>query len=408
MATGLMTGDGATTFTVSFAAFVTGGYCSNPPCAFLGDYMGIAAAPDAFHPVWCRSFDEPTSSAAQHQAAWSSSIPAPPLSTPTATASRTSSSPTATPTPTPFSISGRLTYYSNAAAVGGATVQLTGAVPGSTQSDSTGRFMLNSLRAGDWQIQPQKVADAGSGISALDASYILQAVVNLRTLSAEQSLACDVSGNGSISAYDASLILQYKVGLLATFPVADNCKSDWVFIPQPAFVDHQVQTQPLMSTGSCQKGAIAYQPLSGVATNQDFKAVLFGDCTGNWQPSSSFSGRGAAFGVLPATVRVGPMAQRHGRVRVPLYVQASNGFLTVDVDLQYDPTQLIARGVRRVGAARQALVATNTTQLGHVRIALAGATRLEAGAVLVIEFNAAEPRVHSDAVQLTSVAVGEN
>jgi len=241
-----------------FAAFVTGAYCTNPPCAFLGDYMGIAAAPGAFHPVWCRSFDEPASSAAQHQTAWSSSIPAPAAGTPTATATRTSSLPTATPTPTPFSISGRLTYYSNGDPVGDATVQLTGAVPGSTSSDATGRFTVGNLSAGNWQIVPQKVGDLRSGISTLDASYILQAIVNQRTLTADQSLACDVSGNGTISAFDASLILQFKVGLISRLPVADTCMSDWVFIPQPATVDHQVQTQPLMSTGNCQPGAIAY------------------------------------------------------------------------------------------------------------------------------------------------------
>jgi hypothetical protein len=59
---------------LSFAAQTTEDRCSSPPCFFLGDYMGIAASADGAHPVWCRSFDEPSSTAAEHQTAWSSAI----------------------------------------------------------------------------------------------------------------------------------------------------------------------------------------------------------------------------------------------------------------------------------------------------------------------------------------------
>jgi len=141
--------------------------------------------------------------------------------------------------------------------------------------------------------------------------------------------------------------------------------------------------------------------------NQDFRAILFGDCTGNWQPSG-FSGRGAALGAPPAAVHVGPLVQRHGRVRVPLYVEAPNGFLTMDAELHYDPTQLIGRGVHRVGAARGALIATNIREPGRVRIALAGATRLAAGAVLVLEFDTRQPHVNTKTIQLTSATVAEH
>jgi hypothetical protein len=32
-------------------------------------------------------------------------------------------------------------------------------------------------------------------------------------------------------------------------------------------------------------GRIAFDPLVGFAADQDFIAVLFGDCTGNWMPA---------------------------------------------------------------------------------------------------------------------------
>ena len=57
-----------------FAAQVTGNYCTNPPCYFLGDYMGIAASPQAVHPVWSRAFQDPGAPSARNESTWSSRI----------------------------------------------------------------------------------------------------------------------------------------------------------------------------------------------------------------------------------------------------------------------------------------------------------------------------------------------
>lgn len=56
-------------------------------------------------------------------------------------------------------------------------------------------------------------------IQAYDASLVLKHAVSLITLNADQQVVADVSGNDAISAYDASLILQYVVGMDAYFPV---------------------------------------------------------------------------------------------------------------------------------------------------------------------------------------------
>jgi hypothetical protein len=40
---------------------------------FLGDYMGVAASAHAIHPVWCRSFQPPTSEQ-YHQTTWSATV----------------------------------------------------------------------------------------------------------------------------------------------------------------------------------------------------------------------------------------------------------------------------------------------------------------------------------------------
>ncbi len=62
-------------------------------------------------------------------------------------------------------------------------------------------------------------------VQAFDASLILKYVVNPHgsdSLNAIQQQVADVSGNAGITAYDASLILQYSVGLISVFPVELN------------------------------------------------------------------------------------------------------------------------------------------------------------------------------------------
>ncbi len=60
-------------------------------------------------------------------------------------------------------------------------------------------------------------------VSALDASDILQHATGVNLLEGIGAINADVSGNGSISPLDASLILQYVVGLINCFPADANC-----------------------------------------------------------------------------------------------------------------------------------------------------------------------------------------
>lgn len=92
------------------------------------------------------------------------------------------------------------------------------------------------------------------------------------------------TGNGTITALDASLILQQRVGLISSFPVAQTCGSDWVFVPVPEAASNQQTVPPEMRANSCQMGAILFTPLAAQADGQDFLGVRFGDCNGSWQP----------------------------------------------------------------------------------------------------------------------------
>ncbi|MBM3239033.1 T9SS type A sorting domain-containing protein [Candidatus Poribacteria bacterium] len=64
---------------------------------------------------------------------------------------------------------------------------------------------------------PGDVSGNGS-VTAYDASLVLQYVVGLRELSDEDIDIADVTGDGHVTALDAALILQYTVGLITQFP----------------------------------------------------------------------------------------------------------------------------------------------------------------------------------------------
>ncbi len=245
--------------------------------------------------------------------------------------------------------------------------------------------------------------EAGQAIGALDAVYVLQAVVGQRTLSPEQEIACDVSGNGTLSVLDAALILQYAVGTTTTFPVAQACGSDWAFFPAAAPVPNQLLLQPQVSAQSCQAGAIGFRPLAAPADSQDFSAALFGDCTGHWQPVSSGADLG---GAVPARVggRVGHLQRtRDDQLRLPLYVESGASFNALEAQLLYDPTQLTALGVRLLSKAHNAVMRSEINVPGIIRIALASATPIHSSsrAVMAIQFRGLG-RISSNAPVLVS------
>lgn len=200
-----------------------------------------------------------------------------PIPTPTPTG-------TATPTPTfgSFGVTGQIIYYSSALPVRDVSVPLDGPVPAASMTDASGSYGFSHIGGRTWQITPHKSGGVDGALSSLDAIYAIQFTLGLRTFTAEQRLAADVSGNGSITGFDAILILRRALGLIPRFPVAETCGSDWVFVPVPDGT--QMVTQPQIQTGSCQPGAISLDPLSAQANGQDFEGIVFGDCTGNWNP----------------------------------------------------------------------------------------------------------------------------
>ncbi|MBX3026174.1 hypothetical protein KF840_14795 [bacterium] len=285
---------------------------------------------------------------------------------PTATPTGTPATPTPTATAaTPAPLSGRVRYYRGDHPVAGVTI-------GGATSDATGAFSLIGAVGTTLSLAPARSGGLGGAISALDAAYALQAAAGLRTLDADQRRACDASGNGTVTALDAAHILQQVVGMVAHLPVAQRCGSDFAFVPVPAAAPNQQVTQPASSDAACQPGAVAFAPLAAPAVGQDFRAIAFGDCTGNWQPpvGALRAARGSG------AVRIGPPAAARPReLRLPIAI-ADPGARAAEVVLGYDPARLRFIRLRLIGAPGGAMVRANAGQPGRLRIAAASAATL--------------------------------
>lgn len=159
-------------------------------------------------------------------------------------------------------------------------------------SDTQGEYVALPP-AGPYTAEPTRIGGDNGAVTAFDAAQVLRAVTGLRTFDGDEALACDVSGNGTITAFDAARILQIIVGIIPRLPAADLCGSDWLFVPVPAVAPNQTVVPPLLN-GTCGRGSISFTPLEGTAVGQDFKAILLGDCSGNWQPPATPTPPGGA------------------------------------------------------------------------------------------------------------------
>ncbi len=308
-------------------------------------------------------------------------------------------------------VSGGIYYAGSGMPVPGVTLDINptpaggAALPQPPQTDANGQFTFSAAAGGNCTFHTQMTAGAGSAITPGDAAVVLNAVVNGPTMSAAQKMACDVSGDGTLTPLDAVLILNYVTGNITNFPAGTACNSDWAFFPVPTPTSNQVLIQPQLWSPACQLGGIGYQPLSATATGQDFSAVLFGDCNLNWQPSGTGSTALRVSAQRAARAGFGH-ARRHGeRLQIPLHVQAAGAFHALTARVQYDPAVLTFHKVRLIGAARGALVVTNPRVPGHLAIALASPGPLPSGTELGLEFVARSARRAAPALRVLQVTV---
>lgn len=197
-----------------------------------------------------------------------------PTFTPTATR-------TPSPTPTvPPAIAGEVRYYGGAMEpVADVQVNLSGTQSASQTTLADGLYDFGNRASANFGVVPSKTGDTDGTITAYDAALALRAANGLDSFDDEQQLACDVNHDGVITEADVTLLLQYRVGSVAELPVVEHC-GDWAFVPTGV----GPEVVPPLTTGvTCETGRRQYTPLNARRVDEDYLAVIFGDCSGNWQ-----------------------------------------------------------------------------------------------------------------------------
>ncbi|UCE17164.1 MAG: thrombospondin type 3 repeat-containing protein [Gemmatimonadota bacterium] len=131
-------------------------------------------------------------------------------------------------------------------------------------TDISGDYVFYHLygSTGEYCLTPSKDGDIGyQTVTSYDATFILRSIVGAVTLDSCQLAAADVTGDGEVSAFDASVLLKYVVTQNSPAPlIPQNKIGTWLFFP------------PLRCTVSIKDDVM----------DQDFYAVLVGDVTRNW------------------------------------------------------------------------------------------------------------------------------
>jgi hypothetical protein len=288
-------------------------------------------------------------------------------------------------------------------------------------TDVNGAYSIGNL-SGHVQLAPlakygsPRASDHNGAISSLDASLISRTVVGSASMSPDQRLAGDVTGNGTISGLDASEVARFAVGLVDHFDVGTATGSDWKFLRCDAYA--------YPGNPGCGAALYDYNPITGPVSGQNFYAVLYGEVTGNWQPAGAFAAAATtrvsssleeqvavkADRIAAEKFRLNPPVQivrNAGEAPAALTLTGSNaplkagetrqytinlsnadGILALDLAFRYDPAQITVVGVSATGIGSALNVAHGDLNGSHLVSAYGVLPLSGSGSVLTVTIQA--------------------
>lgn len=196
-----------------------------------------------------------------------------PSATPTATANPATATPTSLPNRYPFAGSVRSL---GGAALPGVIMTLSGALEDGMSTGGAGDYVFRDLPSGGYRVGARLQGVAAGVLTSADVQAALQASVGLPAPNGWRGTACDVTGNGRITALDAARLLRRVNGNAARFPVAVACDSDWLLAPAAGVAGG---VAPLISSGQCTPGSITAANLAAPIAAADWVGTAFGDCS---------------------------------------------------------------------------------------------------------------------------------
>jgi hypothetical protein len=231
-------------------------------------------------------------------------------------------------------------------------------VPAPAITDTDGDYSMSGFGPGPYTIAAAKTPkQCGplfiNGITSQDATVISQYIVGLRSMSADQIEAAQVSGLGFVNSLDATLVSRFTVcianpGSLAGF---------WKF--KPLFAPGPVDT------------------INGGVYN--YNALLMGDVTGDWLPTGPLRPTAPENAMTAVRASVPNDGAATGSiVNVPLRIDNLNGeqVESYQFSIRYDPTVVEPTDVAAsiVGTVGEGLnVVHNVPEPGILMVAVYGA-----------------------------------
>ena len=271
-----------------------------------------------------------------------------------------------------FDISGNIAYYSSHFAVPDVDVSLDGH---STVTGNSGDYLFDAIDCGDYTLRPDKPDSAVQAINPFDAALILMAKVGLVSLTPYQMVAADVTGNGSVTAFDASYILRYFVGNISHFPVGKY----WTFIPAGFPIDQ--------NNWSTAPDSIRYAPLEASQFDQDFYAIVYGDVSGDWAGQATAFKPKLAKGESRPQIILQALRKEQGGIDVlPISVSYAQDIVSLGFSCEYQPEQLRFLGAN-VTSQASPLFAAHARD-GRIKLGLASTQPMnESGPLIELRFN---------------------
>lgn len=251
-------------------------------------------------------------------------------------------------------------------------------------TNSNGIYSLTGFGMGNYTMVPSRAPFSapnthGSSISTYDAALVARAAVGLVTLNPVQTSVAKVSGDPSVSSFDASKIARWAVNIADT-----GFSGDWRF-----------------------QASSNFHTFVSNITNEDYLGYLMGEVSGNWCDPGATTlpcNANGTTGVAPRGVN-GPQratnvetakvsAPTGSEVVVPVTVQgvADRGIISYQFDVRYDSTliQPAANAVTLNDTVSSGMtVVFNTATPGLMRVGVYGIADLaEAGTLLNLHFKA--------------------
>jgi hypothetical protein len=268
------------------------------------------------------------------------------------------------------SVSGKVTFGNEGTApftkaVPNVSITASGSVPRADNTKNDGTYSVSAMGTGQYTLTPNKTGDVQTAVSGFDAAAIATHAVGGTQLLNNQLAVADVSGNGTVTSFDAALVASFAANL----PEAGSAGT-WRFMP----------------------ASRNYPDVVSDHISQDFVALLMGDVTGNWAMPAPPAPAGAAEDI-PLQISIPSAAAASGTtVALPITIGDTTGLgiRAYEFDLHYnadvlEPTENAASVWATISDGR--VLTVNATQKGMLRIVTFGAYPLQGtGELLRLNF----------------------